>query len=91
MTMDDDNDDNDDNYVDFELIETNRITFYRELGTVNTYNKYARGKEPEKVAAAAQRAVSLLDDLERDYARDIANMRRRLANATAGRDMDDNG
>jgi hypothetical protein len=80
-----------DDEVDFGLIEVKRITFYRMLTSANAYIQYAPGEELDKVVKAIKIAGDVLVDLERDYDRDLANMRRLLNNVAAGRGIDDNG
>jgi hypothetical protein len=80
-----------DGYVDFGIIETRRIAFYRAAGMADALIKYATGQTGDTVANNISIAADILTDLEIDYARDIANMKRRLANLKAGRAMDDNG
>lgn len=81
----------DNDYVDFGLIELNRISFHTQIGTANTLIRHGRGEHAAAINESVAAAASLLEELERDYARDLANMRRRLDNVTAGRAMDDNG
>jgi hypothetical protein len=80
----------DSNYIDFGLIEANRSSFYQTLIATDALSQRAKKFDGNghvievAIKKNLQTAAQILSDLERDYASDIANMRRQLEDVRAG-------